>query len=217
MRGEFLSGGLDGFSDSRALELLLCYSRLQGDVNPLAHALIREFGSLSGVLNATPEQLMTVGGVGENTAVLIKLVTALGRRYHADLCRQGDILNDSRQIQELLFPCFFGARNEMAYLVCLDAKRKVLGVRKLGEGTVNATEITGRKVVEIALTLNASTAILAHNHISGIAVPSREDVSVTYYLHELLQKVGVELYDHVVFAEDDMVSMRDSGMLHQYR
>jgi len=217
MRKEFLASGLEGFSDYRALELLLFFSRQRGDVNPLAHALLAEFGSLAGVFEATPEQLMAVPGVGENTAILIKLITAMNRRYLGSRNRLGDIMNNARQMRELFLPCFFGARNEMVYLACLDAKCKLLGIRKLGEGTVNVTEITGRKVMEAALALNASAVILAHNHTSGIAVPSRDDLAVTRYLYELLQKVGVELLDHVVFADGDMVSMRDSGILSSYK
>ena len=67
----------------------------------------------------------------------------------------------------------------MVYLVCMDAKRKVLGVHKLGEGSVNAADITSRKVVETALAQNATTAILAHNHISGLALPSQADLTTT--------------------------------------
>lgn len=216
MREEFLINGIEGFSDYRALELLLFYSRLQGDVNPLSHALLEEFGNLAGVFDATPEQLMTVPGVGENTAILIKLMPSLAKRYLGARNQLGDILNSSRQIRELFEPCFFGARNEMVYLACLDAKRKVLGMRKLGEGIVNAAEISGRKVVETALALNASMVILAHNHTSGIATPSREDIATTRYLYDLLEKVSVELYDHVVIVGDDMVSLRDSGVFFNY-
>jgi DNA repair protein RadC len=213
VRKAFLTSGLDGFSEHRVLELLLFYAIPRRDVVPLAHTLLERFGSLAGVLDATVDQLMAVPGVGERTAALIKLVTELNRRYLNDRQKQGDILSDTWKVRETFLPCFFGARNEMVYLACLDAKHKMLGLRKLGEGTVNTTEITGRRVVETALTLNASAVILAHNHISGLAIPSREDVAVTYYLYELLQKVGVELYDHVVFADDDMVSMRESGTL----
>ncbi len=213
MKEEFLHRGLEGLPDHQALELLLFYSRLQGDVNPLSHILIREFGSLAGVLDATAEQLMAVPGVGENTAILLKLVTALGNRYHLARADLGEIINTSREVWELFSPYFFGARNEMIYLACLDAKHKLLGIRKLGEGIVNAAEITGRRVTEVALAMNSSVVILAHNHTSGIATPSREDVATTRYLHELLGRVSVELWDHVILVEGDMVSLRESGMM----
>ena len=92
MKKEFLQGGLTAFSDVRALELLLFYSRMQGDVNPTAHALLDTFGSLAGVLDADPEQLLTVPGVGENTAVLLKLVPALAAKYLASRTSPDTIL-----------------------------------------------------------------------------------------------------------------------------
>ena len=85
-------------------------------------------------------------------------------------------------------------------------------MRKLGEGSVNAAEITSRKVVEAALALNASVVILAHNHTSGIAAPSHEDILTTRHLFQLLQQVGIQLYDHVILVDDDMLSLRDSGI-----
>ncbi len=213
VRAEFLVHGLDGFADHRALELLLFYSRLQGDVNPLAHRLLETFGSLAGVLDATAEQLMAVPGVGENTAVLLKLIPALGGRYHQGRADLGDIIQTSRDLWALFSPYFFGARNEMVLLACLDAKHKLLGVRKLGEGVVNAAEINARRVAETALALNASVVVLAHNHTSGIASPSQEDIFTTRYLGELLSKMGIALWDHVIMVEDDMVSLRESGLI----
>ena len=92
MKREFLQGGLRHFSEPRVLELLLFYSRLQGDVNPLAHRLLEAFGSLSGVLDASPADLAKVPGVGENTVVLLKLIPAVAARYLASRQRRRDHL-----------------------------------------------------------------------------------------------------------------------------
>ena len=108
-------------------------------------------------------------------------------------------------------PCFFGARNEMLCLLCLDGKHKVLGIRRLGEGNVNAVSITTRLIAEAALSLNASAVVLAHNHVSGIALPSDEDVATTNSLAPILSTLGIDLTDHLIFVDDDMVALRDSG------
>jgi len=211
MKEEFLQGGLTAFSDVRALELLLFYSRLQGDVNPTAHALLDTFGSLSGVMDAEPEQLLTVPGVGENTAVLLKLVPALAAKYLASRTDPDTIVRSSQDLYEIFAPCFFGARNEMSFLACFDGKLKLLGVRKLSEGTPLGTDIGVRQIATAALSLNATAVVLAHNHPSGMASPSDEDISTTRYVHEVLRKLDITLYDHVILADDDMVSLRDSG------
>lgn len=216
LKEQFLSHGED-FHDHQLLELLLCYSIPQGDVNVLAHTLLEEFHSLAGVMDALPESLRKVPGVGEHTAVLLKLIPKLAGRYFEDRASVGTILNSTRAAREFLLPYYHqGGRNEMVYLVCMDAKRKVLGCRKLGEGSVNAADITPRKVVEAALTHNATAAILAHNHISGLALPSRADLLTTRKLWEVLRDVGVELTDHLIFTDDDMVSLKDSGVFDGY-
>lgn len=212
-KGEFLAHGLTGLPDHKVLELILFYAIPQGDVNPLAHALVDHFGSLAGVFHATYDQLLEVKGVGPGTATLLQLIPAAAARYMADRTSiQGQIV-DSWQFRELLLPLFFGARNEMAYLVCLDGKNKVLACRKLGEGIADEVTITARKVLEVALACNATKVVLAHNHVSGVALCSPADVRVTKELRQLLRQVNIRLEDHFVVADDDMVSMAASGYL----
>lgn len=211
LKAEFMAKGLSGTPDHKALELLLCYAIPQGDVNPLAHRLIDTFGSLSGVFNATPEQLLSVKGIGEHAACLIKLITALGGRYQADRSRLGDILNSTERIGEYLAPEFFGQRNEITVILCLDAKRKVLQCQQLAEGTSDSTALCLRKMMEVALACNASQVVMAHNHISNIATPSQEDILSTEMVHQAFQQVDINLIDHLIFAYDDFVSLRDSG------
>lgn len=146
MKREFLQGGLRHFSEPRVLELLLFYSRLQGDVNPLAHRLLEAFGSLSGVLDASPADLAKVPGVGENTVVLLKLIPAVAARYLASRTSADVIISDSASLRTLFLPYFFGARNEMSFLACFDGKLKLLGVRLLSEGSPSANEISLRKI-----------------------------------------------------------------------
>ena len=211
VKQEFLRGGLEAFSDVRALELLLFYALPQGDVNPLAHALLDAFGSLAGVLDAKPEELKRIPGIGDHAAILLKLVPALSAKYLASRTSDDFILRETRDLWELFSPYFFGARNEMTYLACFDGKLKLLGVRKISEGGPNATDIGVRQVASAALSFNASAVVLANNHPSGVATPSQDDVSTTLYLRKYLQGMDLHVYDHVILADDDMVSMRESG------
>lgn len=213
MKQEFLQGGLAHFSEPRALELLLFFSRFQGDVNPLAHELLAAFGSLSGVLDAPPEELAKIPGVGENTVVLLKLIPAIAARYLASRTSGEVIVSDSASLYNLFLPYFFGARNEMSFLACFDGKLKLLGVKKISEGSPNANEISVRKISTEALALNATVVVLAHNHPSGLATPSEEDIFSTRYIQDALRPLGIVLYDHVILADDDMVSLKDSKYL----
>lgn len=213
MKQEFLQGGLAHFSEPRALELLLFFSRFQGDVNPLAHELLAAFGSLAGVLDAPPEELAKIPGVGENTVVLLKLIPAIAARYLASRTSGEVIVSDSASLYNLFLPYFFGARNEMSFLACFDGKLKLLGVKKISEGSPNANEISVRKISTEALALNATVVVLAHNHPSGLATPSEEDIFSTRYIQDALRPLGIVLYDHVILADDDMVSLKDSKYL----
>lgn len=208
-KGEFLARP-DSFPDHKVLEVLLFFANPRGDTNPVAHALMERFDSISGVLDATPEELQKVPGVGDHTVTLLKVTKELAGRYFSSRTSMGEIVQTSDDVEALLKDYFVGARSERVCLLCMDGKGKSLGVRVVGEGSVNSAEITSRAVVEAALSLNATQAILAHNHVSGIATPSDEDRVTTDWLNGVLASVGVRLRDHVIFADDEMVSMRDS-------
>ncbi|MBM6884288.1 JAB domain-containing protein [Pseudoflavonifractor phocaeensis] len=210
MKTEFLARP-DSFPDHKVLELLLFYANPRSDTNPLAHELMEHFGSLAGVLDATPEELQKVKGVGEHATVLFKVVKELAGRYLTVRTQVDDIAQSSKDYYALLRPYFFGARNERLCLLCLDGKHKVLGVRRLGEGNVNAVTVTTRLIAEAALSLNAAGVVLAHNHVSGLAFPSPEDLATTQSLASILSTMSITLVDHLIFVDDDMVSLRDSG------
>ncbi len=213
MRQRFLRHGLDNFDDHNVLELLLFYAVPRRDTNLLAHRLLDAFGGLDGVFGATPEALMTVEGVGENAAALIHLVPEAARRYFISKTEPGCILADSAAAGRYLLPRFLTCRNETMYLVCMDAKLKVLDCREVNQGGTVSVPVNIRQIVQIALGQNASYALLAHNHTSGIALPSAEDIAATAQVSRVLSAVGVALTDHIVVAGDDFVSMADSGML----
>lgn len=211
LKARFLEQGLDNFTDYQVLELLLFFAIPQGDTNGLAHELINHFGSLSRVLEADYEELKKIPGIGDHSATLLALVTDLCRYYQVDCAKRVEVLTTLDACGAYLVPRFFGRTNETVFLLCLDAKCKVLDCKEVGEGSVNSASISIRKIVEIALSTNATTVILAHNHPSGVAVPSAEDIQTTRRVAAALSTVEVHLADHIVVAEGDYVSMVQSG------
>ncbi len=211
VRKEFFARGAEGWPDHRILELILFYAIPKGDVNPLAHELIDRFGSLSGVLDALPGELMKTPGVGEYTAALLKIFPAVLGRYLEERTGPGQMIHTVTEAGHVLAPYFYGARNEMAYILCLDAKEKLLGVRKISEGNHQNSDVTIRRVAEECLALRASFCYLAHNHVSGIALPSPEDINTTLVVREALAPLGVQMVDHLVFVDGDLVSIRESA------
>ena len=213
MRERFRREGLEGFAPHEVLELLLFYGRARGDVNPLAHELLDAFGSLKGVLEARPEQLMAVKGVGEETATLISLMLPMFRRYNACVCEERKRLVTRGEAQSYCRALMAGWRTERFYVLCLSVDNQLLGQRLVAEGTLAEVPAYPRTVVETALNYNAHSVVLCHNHPSGSASPSAEDVSSTYQLRDVLHRLGIRLQDHIIVAGNQAFSMLQNGLL----
>lgn len=213
LRAQFLAGGLDPMPDVKVLELLLFYTIPRRDVNPLAHELLERFGSLAGVMEAPVEELACIPGISEATATHLHLIPQAARRYLRDVSGRVRVLNNTKRIGEYLLPYFFAERDEVVYLLCLDAKCKPLCVRLISRGSVNSAAVEPRKVVQAALSANATSVVLAHNHPSGIALPSQEDRDVTALVYRALSAVDILLVDHLIIAGADYVSLASDGFI----
>ena len=210
VKDRFRKDGLDNFDELHVLELLLFYCIARKDTNPIAHSLLDNFGSLTKVLEAEAEELEKVEGVSKETATFLSLITQVGRYYQVKTNEVGKILDTIEKCGEYMKPYFFGRDKETVFMLCLDAKCKVLCCKMLGEGSVNSANVPIRRVVEMALSANASTVVLAHNHPSGLAIPSADDIQTTHRVATALEAVDVVLADHFVFCGDDYVSVAQS-------
>lgn len=215
LKERFLKESLDNFEEHQVLELLLFYGIPQRDTNEIAHELIRKFGSLSKVLEATPEELSGVKYVGDNVTTLFRLITEVARYYQVNCAMREQILTSIDACGKYLVPFFHGRQNETVFLLCLDAKCKVLCCEKVGEGSVNSAGVPVRKIVEMALKANATSVILAHNHPSGLAIPSGEDIQTTRRVALALDAVEIGLVDHIIVADNDWVSLVQSELYRQ--
>lgn len=213
MRERFCKEGLDGFAPHEVLELLLFYGRARGDVNPLAHELLDTFGSLKGVLEARPEQLMTVKGVGEETATLISLMLPVFRQYSACVVRESRRINNRTEAQHYCQALLAGWRTERFYVISMNADNQVLGQRMVAEGSLTEVDAYPRLVVETALNYNAHSVILCHNHPAGIPLPSPDDVCTSIQLMDLLSGLNITLLDHIIVAGEETYSMIQHGDL----
>ena len=207
LRERFRLEGLEGFAPHEVLELLLCYARARGDVNPMAHRLLEIFGSLKGVLEAPVDQLCRVEGVGEETATLLSLMVPLFRRYELCRCEEKPRLSNYREVQDYCRALLTGLRTEKFYLISVNTQMRVIGHRLLGEGSLTEVPAYPRVVVEAALSHNAYSVVLCHNHPGGEALPSQGDIAVTRKLEAVLAPLGISLMDHVVVGDTGTYSM----------
>lgn len=208
----YLALGAEGMEDHQLLELLLFYAIPRCDTNETAHRLLKRFGSLQGVLYADPGELAAVEGIGESAAVLLRLTGDLSLRARKAALPE-KLLNSPDRAGAYFAELLLGQKRELLYEACLDGKGKLLSCRCITKGTVTSSPLQVRQVVENALYSGADSVLLAHNHPSGVALPSDADVLVTHRIQEALAPLGIRLADHIIVADDDYVSMAESGFL----
>lgn len=193
--------------------MLLFFGLPQGDTNELAHTLLERFGSLSGVLEAPYEELKQIKGISDHAATLIGFSRELACLYYKEKYAVGTVLNNIHQVGLYIQPKFLGRKNEAVVLLSMDNRRKVLNCTVVFEGSVNATEINIRLILQQALLDNATVVVIAHNHPNGYAFPSPEDVASTQKLVKALAMAGIRVMDHLIFSDDDFLSMSQTESL----
>jgi DNA repair protein RadC len=213
MRERFLQDGLNGFAPHEALELLLYYAIPKKDVNPLAHTLLEHFGSLYGVLHATPAELSQVEGIGAYTSALISLIAPLSRI--AELTRLGPKpkLSSRGEAENYCLQLLSGLRHEHFYLLALDARMQLLGTAVIGQGNLTETPAYPRLAVEAALKFSAHSVILCHNHPGGSTAPSSADLEATARLAQALSAIDVTVADHIIVAGSQAASLTQMGYM----
>ncbi len=202
MRKRFLEYGFDSFADHEYLETLLYYSKARGDTNPLAHTLMERFGSIRNVLEASPDELMQVEGIGEQTVLLLKVILEGVRRYAASLTEETTTFDTITKIAEYIWCRFLGLDHERLYLMLFNNRMNMIDCSIMSDGTTNTSDAPVGKIVERALQKKAACAVLAHNHPRGLAVPSDNDIAVTVKISEALRLVDIPLREHLVITDD---------------
>ena len=212
VRERFLKEGLENFADHNVLEMLLFYAIPRGDTNNVAHALIDRFGSLSAVFDARIEDLCQVDGIGESSAILIKMMPQLFRKYEKDKLKERDmVLNSAELVAKYASKHFKGYTEERLYLMCLDSMCNLLCFKEISNGNMNRTPVDLGLIAKIAFENKATNLILVHNHPSGIMAPSKADVDVTTKVEQMIHDLGMRLSDHIIIGNgDDYFSFRKS-------
>lgn len=211
MRQRLKVGGMDSFQEHEILEWMLFCTIPRGDVNPLAHELLRAFGSLAGVLEADVNALMTVKGVGENTALFLSNYLSVYQRYlQSSRKKQKSRFTNLDEIADYFRSSFIQSRNEEFRALLLGPKLNLIREEVIARGSLRAVNADVRRLIEAGLTSKAAYIVLAHNHPSEILLPSQRDISVTMVISELLKSLEIRLLDHLIIGKDDYVSMARS-------
>jgi DNA repair protein RadC len=213
LRQRFLLGGIDGFLDYEVVELLLKLADNRRDQKITAKLLLNTFKSLRGVLEASPEHLKKIKGIGDSNIFGLKLVQSVARRYLKEQIIGEDFIQSSENVLDYLRHNLRDRGREVFLVVLLNGRNQVLDIVELFEGTLTTSAVYPREVIKLILEKDAAAVIFVHNYPSGNPNPSKDDQNLTQKLKAACSTIDVQLHDHLIIAGNDYTSMADKGMV----
>jgi DNA repair protein RadC len=211
LKQRFLNG--DTLQDHELLELLLFFAIPRGDTNEIAHLLINKCGGFDEVFKADISLLSDTQGVGNNTALLLKLIVPILQREQ-ELGLKKTNQADFTHLPEYFIPKFIGETNEKVMVCAMNEDLNILGCGVVSSGSINLAPVNVSNIVKFAYSYNTPYIALAHNHPNGSLDVSEEDVSTTRFLANTLRPVNVILLDHIIVCGNDAVSLKFSGKMY---
>jgi DNA repair protein RadC len=213
LRERFARAGAGGLQDYELMELLLFRAKARGDVKPVAKALIKSFGGFAETLAAPIERLTEVDGVGEATALELKIVHAAGVKLAQGRVLRRPIISSWDDLLSYCRAAMADEKIEQFRILFLDKKNILIADEVQQRGTVDHTPVYPREVVKRALELSASAIILVHNHPSGDPTPSRADIDMTNQIVKAAQALNIRVHDHLIIGAKSEASFKGLGLL----
>ncbi|MBY0467851.1 MAG: DNA repair protein RadC [Burkholderiaceae bacterium] len=212
-REKLLTRGPTALADAELIALLLRTGLRGTSVLQLAQQLLDAFGGLQGLLQASAADLKCIKGLGPAKRAEITAVMELARRSLAQQLARRTVLSSPQQVKDFLRLQLAHEQHEVFAVMFLDVQNQLLQFEPMFRGTLSQTSVYPREVVKRALALQASAVILAHNHPSGIAEPSRADEFLTQSLKQALALIDVRVIDHLVVGAEQAISFAERGLL----
>ncbi|MEO1264955.1 MAG: DNA repair protein RadC [Pseudomonadota bacterium] len=213
LRERLAVGGADAMPDYELLEMVLFRAKSRGDTKPLAKALIGEFGSFAGVVQASDRRLSAVNGVGPAAIAEIRLIRAAALRLARAEVMDKPVLSSWSKVLDYCHSAMAFSEIEQFRILFLDKKNRLIADEVQQEGTVDHTPVYVREVIKRALELSSTAIVLVHNHPSGDATPSRADVDMTKQIVMAGKPLGVAVHDHIIVAREGHASFRNMGLI----
>jgi DNA repair protein RadC len=215
LRKRYIKSGLEGFNDYEVLELLLTYSIARKDVKPIAKKLIEKFGTIDEIAKSDIKSLLEVDGIGEGSAVFLKLIGDIALTLYREKIEDKDILTIKSKNSLLSY-----LRGEIGYspreefkILFLDSSNKLIASETLFYGTIDKSAIYPREIVERVIKNRAKSVIFAHNHPSGSISPSKKDIELTQYMYDSLKLLEIRLLDHIIITKNSYFSFLEEGLI----
>lgn len=213
LRERFINANLEAFSKHEIIELLLTFTLPRRDTKPIAKDLIKQYGSVAGILDAPVEKLKKIDGIGEITPILIKFFKELLAYYLYEKDIKNRFLSSTEDVVSYFRTKMQGLPQEEFKAVYLSTKNKILDVETIAAGTVDHSVIYPREIIKKALNHNAKSIILVHNHPSGDPNPSEADKEITRKLKIICELMDINVYDHVIIGKNSYISFAQKGWM----
>lgn len=212
-REKLLARGAPALADAELIALLLRTGLRGISVLQLAQQMLDHFGGIPGLLRAGVDDLKCIKGLGPAKRAEIAAVIELARRALVQEMAQQPVFDRPEQVKNYLQLQLGGRGFEVFAVMFLDSQHRLLKLEEMFRGTLTQTSVYPREVAKRALELHAGAVVLAHNHPSGAAEPSRADEFLTQTLKSALALVDVRVLDHLVVGRHEVVSFAERGLL----
>jgi DNA repair protein RadC len=218
LRDKFQEKGIDALSDTEVIELLLTFGTPRSDCKQAARDALGKFKTLPEVLDAHPAALKKIKGMGPKNIFALHFVQGVARRYLRQRIQKKNYITSSKDVADYLIHALRGLRHEVFMVVYLDASHAVIDSEILSEGTINVNTVYPRELIKSALTHNACSIVVAHNHPSGSLRPSGQDEQLTKTLFLMCSFMNITLLDHLIIGAGETVySFADHGKMASVR
>lgn len=212
-REKLLARGPAALSDAELLAIFLRTGTRGKTAVDLARDLLTHYGSLRALLQAPRVEFCAAHGLGDAKYVQLQAVLEMARRHLWEGIQRDDTLRDPVDTRRYVAARLRDYGHEVFACLYLDNRHRVIHFEELFRGTIDGASVHPREVVKRALHHNAAAVILAHNHPSGVAEPSRADETLTQRLIEALALVDIRVLDHIVVGDNNTVSFAERGLL----
>jgi DNA repair protein RadC len=216
LRQRFQKGGLTALADYEVVELLLTLGTPRRDCKPAAKEAIKRFKTLRGVLEASAEELQEVEGIGPANSVAIRFIAELSREFLKEKAVEHPVVGTAQQVKDYLCASMGSLKKEAFKVIYLDSQNRIIEVVDMFQGTVNASAVWVREVIEGALKRNATGMIFVHNHPSGSTTPSPQDRDITRDLVFAASAVNIRALDHIIVGDNRHYSLASEGLMDKY-
>jgi len=216
LRQKFLKSGLAGSHDYEIVELLLTLGGTRGDCKPQAKEAIKRFKTLRGVLAASTEELQEIDGIGPASAFAIKLIQDVSQKFLKEQILNKPYCKSSKEVFDYLYHSMRDLKKEVFKVMFLDSQNQVIEVEDLFKGTLNASAVYSREIIEKAIKYDAAALIFAHNHPAGNPEPSDNDKQMTQNLVFAANITQIKVLDHIIIGDNRYFSFSDAGLIEEY-